>query len=336
MSKQSSLFSFMSRNDTTKMMASNDEKKTTKPVNNKFKFNVKPSRQIQQQPNTKTDENRSANSIEVKTNGSMNKNNISDCVIISDEDSVSPVKKVETTKEEDDLFADFKTEDLTYIRTSTLARKEAKTMEDIYAKYGPPTFDDKTSFDSFDIDKELSSLSSNASILNAKKKLDENMDLLKKSPKKTAPTSKFKFNTRSKPATSTDQNASIGSNSLNNTHSSSTINNKTSTTFTSNFGFTSASKLSPMNNIRNDAPSTISSTKIVSNSATYSSSYSSSAYSSVPTNKPITPVSSPETSLKVVENATYVCILYILTILIKALKKIYVIFITDQTVCHQQ
>lgn len=217
MSKQSSLFNFMSRNDkdTTKSISSNG---FTAPVKStgKFKFNTKSSSRVQ----TNTDENRPLNTI-----GSNAKNfaaKFDDCVIISDEDSISPIKNRKAKKmddSDDDMFAASKSPDFSFKRASTLVSSESRTMEDILAKYGSPEIDNKSKFDSLDIDKTLNS---NASYVNAMKKLDENMEILRTSPKKPVGTSKFKFNTRSKPATG-QNTTQISAPSLSSTNSSFTF-----------------------------------------------------------------------------------------------------------------
>ncbi|XP_031636552.1 Bloom syndrome protein homolog [Contarinia nasturtii] len=276
MSKQASLLNFMSRNDkdTTKTLSSSN---FTAPVKStgKFKFNKKSSSRIQ--PQTNTDENRPLNTIESKAN--VENNSVIkpiDCVIISDEEhSLSPVKSIKATKmdeNEDDMFKEFKSNDLSFTRASSLVGSDLKTMDDIFAKYGSPGTDNKSTFDSLDIDKALNS---NASYVNAKKKLDENMEQLRTSPKKPIGTSKFKFNTRSKPTTSSGQNTTLvsapsTSNSTNNnfTFSSSIIaRDKTSTTpsistsnsISSSLSTTVSSSIytfSPEKSVRNDSTST--------------------------------------------------------------------------------
>lgn len=293
MSKQSSLFNFVSRDNTAKMKVSDDTPPATRP--NKFKFNPKPSR-LQKQTNT--DENRSTNTIEAKTNGTKPTSSANDCVVISD-DSASPVK-TDTTKGmgDDDIFADYEENEWTFNRASTLVSNEAKTMEDLYAKYSSPKPGNKA--DSFDIDKELNSLNSHASIVNAKRKLDENMELLKKSPKKPVASSKFKFNTRSKPAVPTDQNATICGNSLNSTNVSSTITSALS--FVSN-AVNSSSNISPVNSSRNDTKSlSAGSMSSMANSGTNLNTYSPDS-SSLMSHKQTTVVSPPDNSFKTIDDS---------------------------------
>lgn len=224
MSKQSSLFTFMSRNDkdTTKTTNSTDVSVPVKSTG-KFKFNAKP--RLQQKTNT--DENQSTNSVN-NLNGFKTASSILDCLVISDEDGVSPVKIAKTDKMDEDLLGDFKPNDMIYTKPSSLVKNQINTMDDLYTKYGSPKADSKCTFDSFDIDKELKS---NASYVSAMKKLDENMAELKKSPKKTTTTSKFKFNTRSKPATQNTINSS--SSGANFSSSNTTIaSNKTTSAIT--------------------------------------------------------------------------------------------------------
>lgn len=228
MSKQSSLFTFMSRNekDTTKTMNSTDVSAPVKT--SKFKF-TKPTSRLQLQTNA--DENRTLNTIgNNKTNELNTVKKLDDCVVISDEEH-SPLKSVAVKKVNDDIFEDFKSNDFTFTTASTLAKNDVddRTMEALYAKYGTPKVKEKSTID---IDEALNS---NASYVSAMKKLDENMERLKTSPKKTT-TSKFKFNSRSKPTNVANQNAtpiSVSSNtssfSTNSVEFSSTVSNKTST-----------------------------------------------------------------------------------------------------------
>lgn len=307
MSKQSKLFDFVSRNDTIKTATSNDapaigQAPAALKTAGKFKFSSKTSR-LQQQTNT--DENRSANSIEVKSNGLKAVSSANDCVVISDEDSVSPVKKVAINTIDDDLFEDFQANELTFTRASTLAKRDVETMDDLFAKYGTPKSENKAS-ESFDIDKELSSLNSNAAIVSAKRKLDENMELLKKSPKKPAVSSKFKFNVRSKPGSSMDQSTiQSGTNSLNSTSLSSSntnaANNHASTSVTSAYVSNGASKFSAVNTFRNESSVTNTSTSLSGNSAKNSNSYSTSFSSN--SDMPTAPVSPPDCSFNVIDNS---------------------------------
>lgn len=218
--------------DTAKAMDSTDVSKPAKT--SKFKFN-KPTSRLQLQTNN-TNENRSLNIIGNQTSGLGTVKKF-DCVVISDEEH-SPIKGTTAAKkvtapsalndDGDDLFKDFKSNDLTFMKESTSTKNAAKTMEDLYAKYGTPKASEKSEFDSLDIDKALNS---NASYVNAMKKLDENMERLKTSPKKPATTSKFKFNSRSKPNSASNQNTSQISNSSN--FSTNTSFESTATSFAS-------------------------------------------------------------------------------------------------------
>lgn len=273
----------MARNekDTAKAMQTTTD--VSAPVKtSKFKFN-KPTSRLQLQTNT--DENRTLNTIEKTTSAESAVKKADDCVIISDEDS--PIKSVTMAKkitapnicDDDDFFGDFKSNDLTYVRPPTKAKSEVKTMEDLYAKYGSPNANKKTTFDTMDIDKELNS---NVSYVNAMKKLDENMERLKTSPKKTVTTSKFKFNSRSKPANTTNQNTTQISDTSNTSSTSSfelsstiATSNKTATVtsgafsssassllsssisnFTANSTVTTTNKFSPVNTSQNRATPT--------------------------------------------------------------------------------
>lgn len=188
MSKQASLFNFMARNekDTTNPMNSADVSVPVKT--SKFKY-TKPTSRLQLQTNT--DENRTLNIIATKTNGLNSIKKSDDCVVISDEDP-SPVKKITVKQMDDDFFEEIQPNDFAFTRASTLVENE---MDALYAKYGSPKPNVKSNFESLDIDKALNS---NASYVNAMKKLDENMEQLKTSPKKTTTKSKFKFNAPSK------------------------------------------------------------------------------------------------------------------------------------------
>lgn len=218
MSKQSSLFNFMPRGekDTAKTMNSNNVSAPMKT--SKFKF-TKPTSRLQLQTNT--NENRTLNTIGNTTNGASTVKKSDECFIISDDEPspvknvtapgkkvtapvktvMAPVKSVPASRTLDDSFEDFKSNDWTFTRASTLAKNETQTIEDLYAKYGSPKSSDKSKFDSIDIDQALNS---NASYVNAMKKLDENMEQLKTSPPKKVTTGKFKFNMRSKPANVTN------------------------------------------------------------------------------------------------------------------------------------
>lgn len=234
MSKQSSLFTFMERSerDTVRAMDSINASKPAKT--SKFKFN-KPTSRLQLQANN-TNENRTLNIIANKTSDSGTVKKAIDCVVISDEES-SPLESVKVAKkvtvssaldddDDDDLFKDFKSNDLTSMKESTSATNQAKTMEDLYAKYGTPKANEKSKIDTLDIDKALNS---NASYVVAMKKLDENMVRLKTSPNKTITTSKFKFNSRSKQTSETNQNTAKISNSTNFSTNTSFASNTTAT-----------------------------------------------------------------------------------------------------------
>lgn len=272
----------MSRNDkdTPKTASSNDVSAPVKSTG-KFKFNPK-SRLQQQQHQTNADENRTINTIVDKSNGFEAASIAQDCVVISDEsDNISPVKIAKAKKtDDDDLFEDFNSNDLTFARASTLVKNQLNTMEDLYAKYGSPKPASKGSIDSFDIDKELNS---NETYVNAVKKLGENLDKLKKSPQKITKTSKFKFNTRSKPATSVDQNTTHISNASNSgkTSFSSTITSATSDK-TSTITSDSANKFTPSADSRNETTSMTSTNTVTAmNSSSIVSSFASNSYSSV-------------------------------------------------------
>lgn len=197
MAKQASLFNFMSR-DTDKTKAAtvaptsinNAPSGTTKRIG-KFKFNSRST-------------SRPQTLAEPLINGENKRNALNttndDCVVISDEEhGFSPVKKIARKTTEDDIFANFEMNDLTFTKPQQRDKREIKTMDDLYAKYGTPEAKTKTALDTIDIDKELNS---NASYVSAMKKLDEGLEQLRSSPKKTT-VGKFKFNTRSKPSTIT-------------------------------------------------------------------------------------------------------------------------------------
>lgn len=217
MSKQPSLFKFMSRseNESNKMASGDDVSVPAKTVG-KFKFNTKSTRT---QPKSDTIENRTVNTIKSTVNNVANlstASNSSDCVLISDDEhGFSTAKSILAKQDdfEDDIFAEYDTTDLVFTKP-TKTPKEAICMEDLYAKYGTPEKKGKNAIDTFDIDKQLNS---NASYVTAMKKLDENMQQLRASPKKATVGSKFKFNTRSKPATATatatSQNTTMSSSS---------------------------------------------------------------------------------------------------------------------------
>lgn len=221
---------------------SRNEKDTTKPANmdttsstvnttaktSKFKYNAKPTPQLRL--DTFVDENRTVNTMQSKPNLAAPKKSM-DCVVISDEESFSsPVKSVTTHETDDDIFANFKTPDLNFVTASKLAKNDVTTMDDLYTKYGTPESKAKKSLDSFDIDKELSS---NPSYTTAMKRLEENMEQIRSSPKKSG-ISKFKFNTRSKPATATA--TAIASN-----QSTAQTSYSNSTNFNSNFSSSNTS-----------------------------------------------------------------------------------------------
>lgn len=137
----------------------------------------------------------------------------SDCIIVDDsEHGFKSVKSLLV----DDGFDDFTADDLTFTQMTTKSNTTS-TMDDIYAKYGS-LGSNKNSVDTFDIDKQLNS---NASYVNAVKKLDENMKQLRASPvKKPTTTSTFKYNVRgaapiaksTSPSTSVVNSASINTN----------------------------------------------------------------------------------------------------------------------------
>lgn len=215
MSKQPSLFNFMSRseNEINKKAIGGDDAAQEK--SGKFKFNVKSSKPT---PKPETNGNRSINiikSVEKRTVNLSTASNTSDCVIIDDDDhGFSSAKSILAKSDKDDcILTEFETPEITFFKPSKTTT-EATCMEDLYTKYGTPNKNGKSSIETFDIDKELNS---NASYVNAMKKLDENMQQLKASPKKTS-IGKFKFNTRSKPATITSEsNISHTSNSTSKT-----------------------------------------------------------------------------------------------------------------------
>lgn len=202
----------MSRSENETNKTASNTKDASAPVKSfgKFKFNSKPSR-LQ----SKTDTNCTLDTFKSNTNSVSNisiASNASDCVVISDDEHGFTTAKGLLEKEmDDDIFGDFGNDDIMPTKATKSTKTEATCMEDLYAKYGSPV-KDKSSVDTFDIDKELSS---NSTYVNAVKKLDENMQQLRATPKKTATVSKFKFNTRSKPATATAtaQNTALNSTS---------------------------------------------------------------------------------------------------------------------------
>lgn len=214
MLKQSSLFEFMSHNenDSSKM---NSNTSTTAPTKapGKFKFNTKTSAKNVVADSIK---NSTSTANKIATSAVHNvstASNGSDCMIIDDDQhGFSTAKSLLSKENEDDiLFEDFDADDLTFTKITTQTKKET-SMEDLYAKYGSPKPKSASTLDIFDIDKQLSS---NASYVNAIKKLDENMAQLRASPLKkptTAATttagSKFKFNVKSKPPTAIGQSVS--------------------------------------------------------------------------------------------------------------------------------
>lgn len=215
MLKQSSLFEFMSHNenDSSKM---NSNTSTTAPTKaqGKFKFNTKTSAKNVVADSIKNSTS-TANKIATSTVHNVSTaSNGSDCMIIDDDQhGFSTAKSLLSKENEDDIrFEDFDADDLTFTKITTQTKKET-SMEDLYAKYGSPKPKSTSTLDIFDIDKQLSS---NASYVNAIKKLDENMAQLRASPLKkptttTAATtagSKFKFNVKSKPPTAIGQSVS--------------------------------------------------------------------------------------------------------------------------------
>lgn len=212
------------KNDTVEIADFPDAPAPVKTVG-KFKFNT---RQKSRPPlQTNTDENCSLNTNNSKT--VCNDSNASDCVILSDDEcGFATVKSIVEKEKNDDIFMDYKASDLTVSKASTVTKRDVLSMDDLYAKYGSPQTKAKATPSSFDIDKELKS---NASYVNTIKKLDEDVERLIASPKKPTTGSKFKFNTRSKPAVANGPNTtqisgSSNSNFKTNNSSSSLILNK--------------------------------------------------------------------------------------------------------------
>lgn len=204
MSKQASLFNFMARNEKDMANTMNAADVSVPVKTSKFKYTKPTSSRLQLQTNT--NENRTLNIISTKTNGLNSIKKSDDCVVISDEDP-SPVKKITKKKTDDDFFVEIKSNDFAFTRASTLVENE---MDALYAKYGSPKPNIKSNFESLDIDKELNS---NASYVNAMKKLDENLEQLKTSPKKTTTKSKFKFNAPSKTTSAIQKTTQIAASS---------------------------------------------------------------------------------------------------------------------------
>lgn len=204
----------MSRGENETNKTASNTKDASAPVKSfgKFKFNSKPSRL---QSKTDTNDNCTLDTFKSSTNSVNNistASNASDCVVISDDEQGFTTAKGLLEKElDDDIFGDFGTDEMMFTKKTKTTKKEATCMEDLYAKYGTPV-KEKSSVETFDIDKELNS---NSTYVNAVKKLDENMQQLRATPKKTATVNKFKFNTRPKPATATAaaQNTTLDSTS---------------------------------------------------------------------------------------------------------------------------
>lgn len=208
MSKQLSVRSFLNHNENdSNKMNSNANATASVRSHGKFTLNKKSSH-----ANVATASNKNSISTMAKVASSAIHNvstasNGSDCMIIDDDQhGFSTVKNLlAKEKEEDDFLEEFDTDDLTFTKITTQNKKET-CMEDLYAKYGSPNQKSASALDTFDIDKELNS---NASYVNAIKKLDENMQQLRASPLKNPTTnSKFKFNVKSKPPTAINQKIS--------------------------------------------------------------------------------------------------------------------------------
>lgn len=180
----------------------NSNTSTTAPTktHGKFKLNKKTSA-----ANVATDSNKRSTSATDKIGSSTVHNvstasNGSDCMIIDDDQHGFSTAQSLLSKETDDdmFFDDFHADNLTFTKITTKPKKET-SMDDLYAKYGSPKPKSASTLDTFDIDKQLNS---NASYVNAMKKLDENMKQLHASPLKqpTTTSGKFKFNVKSKPS----------------------------------------------------------------------------------------------------------------------------------------
>lgn len=204
MSKQLSVLSFVNRNENDNNKMNSNAKAT---ASGKFTFNKKSSH-----TNVATDSNKNSKSTTDKIGSSTVHNistasNASDCIIIDDDQHGFSTVKSLLAKEnvEDDFLDEFSADDLTFTKITTQNKKET-SMDDLYAKYGSPKPKSASALDTFDIDKQLNS---NASYVNAIKKLDENMQQLRASPiKKPTTGGKFKFNSKSKLPTATDQSIS--------------------------------------------------------------------------------------------------------------------------------
>lgn len=192
-------------NDSSKM---NSNTSTSAPAktHGRFKFNPKPSRaNVAPIP---SDLNKNAKITTEKIDSISVQNvstasNGSDCMIIDEEEhGFSTVKSVLAKEKEDhvvddddDIFENFSVDDLKFTKITT-KKKEDAGMDDLYAKYGSPKPKSTNTLDTFDIDKQLNS---NASYVNAMKKLDENMKQLRASPMKNPIAGKrFKYNAPSK------------------------------------------------------------------------------------------------------------------------------------------
>lgn len=193
-------------NDSSKMNSNTNTTASAK-THGKFKFNqktsaAKPVADSKPKPISIADKigTTTVHNISTASNGS-------DCMIIDDDQHGFATAKSLASKEiEEDIFLDdFNADDLTFTKITTKTKKET-SMEDLYAKYGSPKPKSASTLDVLDIDKQLSS---NASYVNAIKKLDENMQKLRASPQKKPPTtSKFKFAVKSNPLTAAAQSVS--------------------------------------------------------------------------------------------------------------------------------